>query len=58
MSNQLKIIWDNMALFNQLAQINILNRQNDLGTPEVCMVVVAMAEDQKADTLLFSNNKF
>ena len=45
-----------MVLFNQLTLRNILNGQDDLGTPEVHMVVAALAEEQKADALLFLNN--
>ena len=45
-----------MVLFNQLTLGNFLNRRDDLGTPEVCMVVAALAEEQKADALLFLNN--
>ena len=45
-----------MVLFNQLTLRNILNGRDDLGTPEVCMAVAALAEEQKADTLLFLNN--
>ena len=56
LSNQPKNIYDNMVLFNHLALRNILNRQDDLGTPEVCMAVAALAEEQKADALLFLNN--
>ena len=53
MSNQPKNFWDAMVLFNQLTPRNILFRQYDLGTPEVRMVVAALAEEQKADTLSF-----
>ena len=56
MSNQPKNIWGTMVLFNQLTLRNILNRQDDLGTPEVRMPVAALAEEQKADALLFLNN--
>ena len=56
MSNQPKNIWDTMVLFNQLTLRNILNGRDDLGTPEVRMAVAALAEEQKADTLLFLNN--
>ena len=45
-----------MVLFNQLNLRNILNGQDDLGTPEMCMAVAALAEEQKVDTLLFLNN--
>ena len=45
-----------MVLFNQLTLRNILNGQDDLGTPIVCMAVAALAEKQKADALLFLNN--
>ena len=56
MSNQPKNIWDTMVLFNQLTLRNILNGRDDLGAPKVCMVVAALAEEQKADALLFLNN--
>ena len=56
MSNQPKNIWDTMVLFNQLTLRNILNGRDDLGTPEVRMAVAALAEEQKADALLFLNN--
>ena len=56
MSNQPKNIWDTMVLFNQLTQRNILNGQDDLGTPEMSMAVAALAEEQKADALLLDNN--
>ena len=46
-----------MVLFNQLTLRNILNRRDDLGTPEMCMAVAALAEEQKADALLFLNYK-
>ena len=55
MSNQPKNIWDTMVLFNQLTLRNILNGRDDLGTPEVHMAVAALAEEQKADALLFPN---
>ena len=45
-----------MVLFNQLTLKNILNRQDDLGTPEVRMAVAALAEEQKSDALLFLND--
>ena len=44
------------ANFNQLALRNIFNKQDDLGTPKVHMVVAAMAEEKKVDALLFLNN--
>ena len=56
MSNHPKNISDIMVLFNQLNLRNILNRQDDLGTPEMHMAVAALAEEQKANTLLFLNN--
>ena len=45
-----------MVLFNQLTLKNILNGQDDLGTPDVRMAVAALAGKQKADALLFLNN--
>ena len=45
-----------MVLFNQLTLINILNGQDDLETPYVCIAVAALAEEQKVDALLFLNN--
>ena len=56
MSNQPKNIWDTMVLFNQLTLKNILNGRDDFGTPEMCIGVAALAEEQKADALLFLNN--
>ena len=56
MSNQPKNIWDIMNLLNMLTLRNIINGQDDLMTLEMCMAVVALAEEQKADTLLFLNN--
>ena len=47
MSNPPENIWVIMILFNQLTLRNILSIRNDLGAPEVCMVVVALAEEQK-----------
>ena len=41
------------GIVNQLTLRSILNGQDDLGTPEVRMAVAALAEKQKADTLLF-----
>ena len=43
-------------MFNQLTLRNILNGRDDLGTPDVRMAVAALAEEQKADALLFLNN--
>ena len=45
-----------MVLFNQLTLRNILNGQDDLGTPEVRMVVAALGEVHKEDALLFLDN--
>ena len=56
MSNHPKNIWDTMVLLHQLTLRNILNGRDDLGTPEVCMAVAALAEKQKADALLFLKN--
>ena len=56
MSNRPQNIWDTMVLFNQLTLKNLLNEQDDLGTPDVSMEVAALAEEQKADTLLLLNN--
>ena len=36
--------WDQMELFNQLTLHNILNRRNDLGTPELRAAVASMSE--------------
>ena len=57
MSNQRTNIWNSMFLFKQVTLINILKGQDDLSTPEVCKVVAKLNEEQKADTLLFLNNK-
>ena len=56
MSNQCTNIWDSMVLFNQVTLRNILEGIDDLSTPEVCMAVAALNEEQKADTLLLLNN--
>ena len=45
-----------MVLFNQLTLRNILNGRDDLGTPEMRMMVATLAGKQKADTLLFLDN--
>ena len=45
-----------MALFNQLPLRNIFNRQDNKGTHEMLMAVAALAEERKADNLLFLNN--
>ena len=45
-------VWDQMALFNQLTLCNILNRRNDLGTPELRAAVVSMSEEQKDNVLV------
>ena len=45
--------WNQMELFNQLTLRNILNRQNDLGTPELRAAVASMSEEQKDDVLVF-----
>ena len=42
-----------MALFNQLMLHNILERRNNLGTPELRAAIVSMTEEQKDDTLVF-----
>ena len=46
-------VWDQMELFNQLTLRNILNRQNDLGTPELRAAVASMSEEQKDNVLVF-----
>ena len=56
MSTQPKNIWDTLVLFNQLTLRNILNGRDEFGTHEMRMAVAALAEEQKADTLLFLNN--
>ena len=49
-------IWDQMALFNQLTLLNILNGENNLGTPELRAAVASMSEEQKDDALVFKCN--
>ena len=51
--NNSQNIWDQMALFNQLTLRNILNKRNDLGTPELRAAVASMSEEQKDDALVF-----
>ena len=46
-------IWDQTALFNQLFLCNILNRRNDLGTPELRVAVAFMSKEQKDNVLVF-----
>ena len=46
-------IWDQMALFNQLALSNILNCRNNLGTPELRAAVAAMTDEKRDDALVF-----
>ena len=46
-------VWDQMALFNQLTLCNILNRRNDLGTPELRAAIASMSEEQKDNVLVF-----
>ena len=42
-----------MELFDQLTLRNILNRRNDLGTPELRAAVASMSEEQKDNVLVF-----
>ena len=42
-----------MALSNQLMLCNVLNRRNNLGTPELRAAIASMTEEQKDDTLVF-----
>ena len=51
--NNSQNIWDQMALFNQLALCNILNSRNNLGTPKLRAAVASMTEKQKNDALVF-----
>ena len=51
--NNSQNIWDQMALFNQLTLLNILNGRNDLGTLELRAAVASMSEKQKDDALVF-----
>ena len=51
-SNTSQNIWDQTALFNQLTIHNILNGENDLGTPELRAAVASMTEEKKDDALV------
>ena len=46
-------VWDQMELFNQLPLCNILNKRNDLGTPELRAAVASMSEEQMDNVLVF-----
>ena len=51
--NASQIIWDQMAMFNQLTLRNILYSRNNLGTPELRVTVAAMSDEQRDNTLVF-----
>ena len=55
MSYQHTDIWDSIVLFNQVTSRNILKGKNDFSTPEVCMALAALVDEQKVDTLFFIN---
>ena len=52
-SNTSQNIWDQMALFNQLTLLKILNVRNNLGTPGLRAAVASMTEEQTDDALVF-----
>lgn len=45
-----------MVLSNQVTLRNILENLDILSTPELCIVVAKLNEEQKVDTMLFLNN--
>ena len=45
-----------MFLLNLITLGSILEEQDNLSTPKVCIVVAALSEEQKADALLFLKN--
>ena len=53
MINNMNNVWDQMVLFNQLTLRNILNRQEDLGTPKLRAAVAALTSEQRDNTILF-----
>ena len=53
MPNQPKNIWEPMVLLNQSTPRNILNGQDDLGTPKRRIGVAALVEEQKVDNINF-----
>ena len=49
----MKNVWDQMVLYNQLTLCNILNGQEDLGTPKLRAVVAALTREQRDNTICF-----
>ena len=53
MTNNTKNVWDQMVLFNQLTLSNILNGQEDLGTPELRAAVASPTNKYKENAICF-----
>ena len=53
MINNTKNVWDQMVLFNQLTLRNILNGQEDLGTPKLRAAVAALTSEQRDNAICF-----
>ena len=53
MTNNIKNVWDQMVLFNQLTLRNILNGREDLGTLKLRAAVAALTSEQRDDAICF-----
>ena len=49
----MKNVWDQMVLFNQLTLRNILNGQEDLGTPKLRAAVASLTSEQRDEAICF-----
>ena len=57
MANTSNNVWDQMALFNQLALRNIFKGCEDLGTAELRATVAALTNKQRDDAVCFLINE-
>ena len=53
MTNNINNVWDQIVLFNQLTLHNILNRREDLDTPELRAAVASLTSEQRDNSICF-----
>ena len=53
MTNNTKNVWDQMVSFNQLTLHNILNGQDDLGTPKLRAAMASLTREQRDNAIFF-----
>ena len=53
MANNTNNLWDQMVIFNQLTLPNILNGQEDLGTPKLRAAVASLTSEQRDNAIIF-----